>query len=134
MHAFLAGLLFAVGLGLAGMTNPDTVQGFFDVFGTWNPQLALVMVGAIAVNLVAFPKILGRSRRAKAHVQGLPSQSRIDRRLVVGSALFGLGWGAVGVCPGPAIVSVGGGTTLAFVGAMMVGMWVHRRFFEGALS
>jgi len=134
MPAFLSGLLFAAGLGLSGMTRPDIVQGFFDVFGTWNPQLALVMAGAVGVNLLAFPRILKRDVPFWGDLFHVPTRKDIDKKLIGGAALFGLGWGAVGLCPGPALVSLGGGATVLFVFAMVVGMWAHKRFVEGALT
>ena len=130
MPAFLSGLLFAAGLGLSGMTQPDVVQGFFDVFGTWNPQLALVMLGAVGVNLIAFPLILRRDAPLASSAFHVPTGSSLDVKLVCGAVLFGLGWGAVGICPGPALVSLSGGSTLLFVAAMAAGMWMHKRIFQ----
>jgi hypothetical protein len=121
--AFACGLVFAVGLALAGMTNPAKVVGFLDVTGAWDPSLAFVMGPALAVSAVAWRV----SRRAAAPVLGgtfpEPPSGGIDARLVVGAVIFGIGWGASGYCPGPAIVSaavVPGAP--AFVAAMLVGM------------
>ncbi|MBS0453818.1 MAG: hypothetical protein JSS14_21165 [Proteobacteria bacterium] len=122
---FFVGLLFGWGLLLSGMTDPGKVQGFLDLFGHWDPSLALVMGGAIAVGVFAFA--LAR-KRASTFFLGdairLPSSSEIDKRLVAGSLIFGAGWGLAGFCPGPAIVSMaaGQGKAVVFVAAMLVGM------------
>lgn len=124
VSALGAGLLFGVGLVVSGMVNPRNVVGFLDVAGRWNPNLAAVMVGAIAVHAVALR--LGRRRRPFALDRG----PWLDARLVGGAAIFGVGWGLAGYCPGPAIVSLGFGTApaWAFVGAMILGV----RLGEGA--
>jgi hypothetical protein len=120
-------VLFAIGLGVAGMTNPNKVMSFLDVTGNWDPSLGLVMASAIAVHVVA----VVWSRRAKKPIWGdsfaIPKGSRIDARLLIGAAIFGLGWGAVGYCPGPAVVSLArpSGATLLFVGSMLIGMFVY---------
>ena len=124
--AFLAGLTFGIGLIIAGMTDPAKILGFLDVAGNWDPSLALVMAGAIAVGLIAF----ALARRRISSALGLPMQSSaggtIDVRLVGGSLVFGLGWGLAGFCPGPAIVALGAGYGKAavFVAAMLAGMGV----------
>ena len=131
MHlvAFLSGLLFALGLGLSSMTNPAKVIAFLDVFGHWDPSLAFVMIGAVGVHLVFALRVRRPAARPvlAAHFV-LPTSKTMDKRLVVGSALFGLGWGAAGFCPGPAVVSVVTLTpnTLLFVSAMIVGMLLHK--------
>ncbi|WP_457425430.1 DUF6691 family protein [Roseateles sp. P5_E7] len=115
--AAIAGLVFGLGLIVSGMVFPAKVLGFLDLAGAWDPSLALVMAGAIAVGLPAF----AWARRAKLK---LPDSTRIDRRLVGGSLLFGIGWGLAGLCPGPALVLAGLGDAkaLGFVAAMLVGM------------
>ncbi|WP_458766016.1 DUF6691 family protein [Cupriavidus basilensis] len=119
-----SGLVFGLGLILAGMANPDKVLGFLDLAGRWDPSLALVMGGAIAVGVVAF----GIARRRAVSLLGLPMQlpapRRIDRRLLGGSLLFGVGWGLAGICPGPALVLLGAGAWqgAVFVLAMLAGM------------
>ena len=115
--AAIAGLVFGLGLIVSGMVFPAKVLGFLDLAGAWDPSLALVMAGAIAVGLPAF----AWARRAKLK---LPDSTRIDRRLVGGSLLFGIGWGLAGLCPGPALVVAGLGDVkaLGFVAAMLAGM------------
>lgn len=121
---FLAGFLFALGLGVAGMTNADKVIGFLNLAGDWDPSLAFVMVGAIATHLVFYTLIVKRMSPVFAKSFLIPSRKDIDLRLVVGSAIFGIGWGLGGFCPGPGVVAT---TTLApqalvFTAAMLIGM------------
>jgi len=122
--AFLIGLLFGTGLLLSGMANPQKVLGFLDLAGAWDPTLPLVMAGAVAVGIVAFRVVAHR----KASLLGLPLRIPagwpLDGRLLSGSALFGIGWGLVGICPGPAVVALGAGQpkAAAFVLAMLAGM------------
>lgn len=123
-NAFLCGLIFGLGLILSGMANPAKVLGFLDLAGHWDPSLAFVMAGAIALGTVGFA--LARARRVSvlgAPMQ-LPTTTRIDLRLVGGSLLFGVGWGLAGFCPGPALVNAGSGEPRAwlFVAAMLAGM------------
>ncbi|MDR7307436.1 YeeE/YedE family protein [Rhodoferax saidenbachensis] len=122
--AFAVGLLFGLGLILAGMTDPSKVLGFLDLAGAWDPSLAFVMGGAILVGLGAFALAKRRSANFLGGPMQLPTTTVIDRRLVVGSMLFGAGWGLAGFCPGPAIVSLGAGQSKAalFVLAMVAGM------------
>lgn len=123
---FLAGLLFGLGLMLAGMTDPSKVLAFLDLAGAWDPSLALVMGGGIAVGLGAFAVAKGRSKALLGSAIFLPQATVIDRRLLGGSALFGVGWGLAGFCPGPALVSLGLGDAKVwvFVAAMVAGMLV----------
>ncbi|OYQ39429.1 hypothetical protein CHU94_18870 [Rhodoferax sp. TH121] len=123
---FLAGLLFGLGLMLAGMTDPSKVLAFLDLAGAWDPSLALVMGGGIAVGLGAFTLAKGRSKTLLGSAIFLPQATVIDRRLLGGSALFGIGWGLAGFCPGPALVSLGLGDAKVwiFVAAMVAGMLV----------
>src|SRR5450755_3634709 len=122
--AFVAGLVFGLGLIVAGMVNPAKILGFLDIAGMWDPSLALVMVGAIAVGLVAFALARRRTMSALGLPMQLPSQRTVDARLVGGSLVFGIGWGLAGFCPGPAIVALGAGYAKAavFVAAMLLGM------------
>lgn len=123
---FLVGLIFGVGLILAGMTDPGKVLGFLDLAGAWDPSLALVMGGAIAVGVFAFTLTKNRSRSFLGATLRMPTQQRIDRRLILGSLLFGAGWGLAGFCPGPALVSMAAGQNKAilFVGFMLIGMLI----------
>ncbi|TQK11651.1 DUF6691 family protein [Herbaspirillum sp. SJZ107] len=124
--AFLAGILFGSGLILSGMTNPAKVLAFLDLAGPWDPSLAFVMVGAILVAAIGFRFAGQRGRSLFGGKLHLPGAVGIDRRLLLGSLTFGVGWGLVGYCPGPAIaaLAVGGRPTLMFVGAMIAGMAV----------
>ena len=124
---FLTGLLFGLGLILSGMTDPGKVIGFLDLAGAWDPSLALVMGGAIAVGFFAFAMAKQRGIAVLGGAMQLPPSRAIDRRLVIGSLVFGVGWGLAGFCPGPALVSVGAGQlpALVFTLAMLAGMAVH---------
>ena len=124
LSSFLVGLIFGIGLILAGMTNPAKVIGFLDITGTWDPSLAFVMGGAILVAIVAFRFAKKRTTNFLGGAMRLPTSDMIDKRLVIGSLLFGAGWGLAGFCPGPAITSIGTGNSKAviFVIAMIVGM------------
>jgi uncharacterized membrane protein YedE/YeeE len=130
---FVVGLLFGLGLILAGMTDPSKVLGFLDLAGTWDPSLALVMGGAILVGVGAFALAKKRTTSLLGGAMHLPTSRDIDRRLVGGSLVFGAGWGLAGFCPGPAIVSLGAGQPKAavFVLAMLAGMacfeWTESR-------
>lgn len=123
---FFVGLLFGVGLILAGMTDPSKVLGFLDLAGNWDPSLALVMGGAILVGLGAFATARKRTTSFLGGAMHLPTSKDIDKRLIVGSLLFGAGWGLAGFCPGPAIVSLGAGQPKAvvFMLAMLAGMGI----------
>lgn len=127
--ALLSGLLFGAGLFISGMTNPAKVLGFLDVAGTWDPSLAFVMGGALGVNALAFAATRRRVRPLYTESFSLPTLLAVDRELVVGAALFGVGWGLVGLCPGPALASLwrGDPQVYAFVAAMTAGMWLDGR-------
>jgi uncharacterized membrane protein YedE/YeeE len=127
LAAFLVGLLFGAGLLVSGMTDPFKIIGFLDIAGLWDPSLAFVMIGAVVVGLIAF-RLAGR--RAAPLLGGemrLSTARTVDRRLVLGSLTFGIGWGLAGFCPGPAVVAVGAGYVQAavFVGAMVAGMALY---------
>ncbi|MCL2160720.1 MAG: YeeE/YedE family protein [Betaproteobacteria bacterium] len=124
--AALAGVIFGIGLLLSGMANPGKVLGFLDLAGHWDPSLAMVMAGAIAVGVVGFTVAKRRSHSLLKLPMQLPTATAIDRRLVIGSALFGIGWGLAGVCPGPALVTLAMGVpqAIVFVVAMLAGMWL----------
>jgi uncharacterized membrane protein YedE/YeeE len=128
--ALIAGFVFAIGLGISGMTDPRKVIAFLDVTGAWDPSLALVMMSAIGVHAVAARWARGRARPILADSFALPVRRSIDGRLILGAALFGAGWGTAGFCPGPAIVALAGLSAGAFVfsGAMIVGIALYRWF------
>lgn len=121
--ALLAGLVFGIGLILAGMVDPAKVLGFLDLAGAWDPSLALVMGGAIAVGIPTFWLAKGRSTSACGNTMQIPTQSAITPRLIVGSVMFGAGWGLAGLCPGPALVTAATGnlSAIVFVAAMLTG-------------
>lgn len=129
---FIVGLLFGLGLLLSGMADPGKVLGFLDVFGSWDPSLAFVMGGAIAVGFFAFAMAKKRTTTFLGTALHLPKSSQIDKRLLIGALLFGAGWGLAGFCPGPGLVSLasGQGKAAVFVAAMIVGMvlfeWLDR--------
>jgi uncharacterized protein len=122
--SFAAGLLFGTGLIVAGMANPAKVLGFLDVFGAWDPSLALVMAGAVAVGAAAFALMRKKTRTLLGAPVRLPGARKVDRRLVVGSLVFGSGWGLAGICPGPALVLAAQASAkgLVFFAAMLAGM------------
>jgi uncharacterized membrane protein YedE/YeeE len=128
--SFLSGALFAAGLGVAGMTNPAKVMAFLDVTGAWDPSLAFVMVGAIAVYAVAFRLAIRRPAPLLAEAFSLPKKGDLDAPLIAGAALFGAGWGLAGYCPGPAITSLATGApgVFLFVASMLAGMVIHRAY------
>lgn len=130
LAAGVAGALFGAGLLVSGMTQPARVIGFLDVTGSWDPSLAFVMGGAVGVYAAAFRWIRRRRRAPWFDVQlHLPARRDIDLPLILGAALFGIGWGLGGLCPGPGIVSAASGslTGLAFVAAMLAGMHAQHR-------
>jgi uncharacterized protein len=124
LTALLAGLLFGLGLLLSGMANPAKVLGFLDLAGAWDPSLALVMIGAIAVGYPAFAWAKLRRQSLLGAPLRLPTARELDRRLIAGSLLFGVGWGIAGICPGPALVGLAAGywQMALFVVAMLAGM------------
>lgn len=130
--SFFAGLLFSVGLVISGMTNPNIVIGFLDLFGDWDMRLLFVMGGAVGVNILFFRFILKRERPLLSQSFSLPTAKDIDKNLILGSAMFGVGWGIMGICPGPGIVNLVTGEPLflAFVGCMLVGMGIHKFLFD----
>lgn len=127
LTSFVSGLLFAIGLGISGMTRPVKVIGFLDFFGAWDASLALVMVGAIAVYFVAYRISTGMRAPLFASKFGLPTLSDLDLKLILGAAIFGVGWGLGGFCPGPALTSLASGAApiLVFVVAMVLGMYLY---------
>ena len=122
--ALLSGLLFGIGLIFSGMSDPSKVIGFLDISGSWDSSLAFVLGGAVLVGLLVFPFASKRSKSILGEIMHLPTATQIDRRLVLGSVTFGVGWGLAGYCPGPALASLaqGGLKPLLFVVAMLLGM------------
>jgi uncharacterized membrane protein YedE/YeeE len=130
LAALLAGLLFGLGLIVSGMANPAKVLAFLDISGNWDPSLAFVMAGALLAGAIAFRYAGKRQRTLLGGPLSLPTSRDVDRRLVLGSLAFGVGWGLAGYCPGPAIASLatGGSKPWLFFIAMLAGM----ALFEGA--
>jgi hypothetical protein len=131
--AFLGGALFGVGLAIAGMTQPAKIIGFFDFFGSWDPSLAFVMLGAIVVYTPVYRwAIRTWQRPIWAPAFSLPTRKDIDARLIVGSGIFGVGWGLGGYCPGPALTSIGAGSQEAFTfgASMLLGVGVYQLFMR----
>lgn len=129
--SFIVGLLFAIGLGVSGMTQTHIVRGFLDVFGTWDWHLMGVMIGAIGVHAITYQLILKRKTPLLESKFYIPNRTDLDKKLIWGAALFGLGWGWAGICPGPGIVALASGNTniMLFVLSMIVGM-VLFKFIE----
>jgi uncharacterized membrane protein YedE/YeeE len=132
--AFAAGLLFGLGLSLGGMTQPAVVLGFLDIFGAWDPRLVFVMAGAVLTTAIGYRLVLRRSRPLLAERFQWPTSRRIDTRLIGGAALFGIGWGIAGYCPGPALASLGAGVSalLVLVACMIAGWWLAARLLPPA--
>jgi len=133
---FLSGLLFGLGLIVSGMINPGKVIGFLDVFGQWDPSLAFVMAGAVAVTFVGFRFILKQNSPRFAATFSLPTRTDIDTPLVIGPILFGLGWGLVGLCPGPALVALTATpkTIWLFFVSMLAGIYAVKHYRQRTLS
>lgn len=127
--ALITGLFFGWGLALSGMMDPLTVLAFLDVAGAWNPSLAFVMGGAVGVTVVGFQLLKRRTAPVCGDLFHLPQNKAIDRRLLTGAALFGIGWGLAGYCPGPALAGLLAGNTETWVvvPAMLAGAWLQRR-------
>lgn len=128
LAAFVAGLIFAIGLALSGMTQPGKVTAFLDLFGNWDPSLAFVMMGAIGVYSFLYRLIRHRAAPLYAPAFSVPTRSDLDTRLIGGAALFGIGWGLSGFCPGPAVTSLASGqwSVIVFVAAMVAGMALYQ--------
>ncbi len=138
MHFFVnfaLGLLFGIGLVVSGMANPAKVLNFLDLFGTWDPSLAFVMGGAVLVGFLGYRMVFARDKPLAAPAFVVPTRQDIDRSLLIGPAIFGIGWGLGGFCPGPALtsLSLGAPGTLVFVPAMLIGMAVARAIAERSL-
>ena len=131
IFAFIFGGLFAIGLMFSGMSNPEKVLNFLDIFGSWDASLAFVMMGAIAVAFIPF-QILSKQKAPKTVFKEpieLPKNTQIDTRLVLGSAIFGIGWGLAGICPGPSLTLIGLGhyQALYFIFAMIIGVFIFNK-------
>lgn len=126
--AFVAGSIFGLGLTVSRMIDPAKVLGFLDIAGAWDPSLALVMAGALAVMAIAFRIVTGRSAPIVGQAFQIPTRRDVDSRLVTGAVMFGVGWGLVGFCPGPAIsgLALGRYEVIVFVLAMLAGMAAQR--------
>ncbi len=126
--SLFCGLIFGLGLLISGMANPQKVLGFLDITGLWDPSLILVMAGAILAAFLPFQWAKNQSRSLLGQTMQLPDKTQIDRPLIVGSLLFGIGWGLAGICPGPAIVLLGLKqiNAIYFVLAMLAGMWIFQ--------
>jgi len=130
LASLISGLVFGLGLIVSGMANPAKVLGFLDLAGPWDPSLALVMAGAVAVGVVGFAVARHRTTSFLGAAMKLPTARNVDRRLVLGSVMFGIGWGIAGFCPGPGLVALGMGERKAavFVAAMLAGMVLFALF------
>ncbi len=124
LSAAISGIIFGIGLALAGMLNPAKVAGFLDIFGLWDPSLMLVMAGGIAVNAAGYFLFLRSGKPLFASSFSLPEARQIDKKLIIGSVLFGVGWGLAGLCPGPVVASIGLDplSILPFLAVMLAGL------------
>ena len=127
--AFVFGGLFSIGLMLSGMSNPAKVTGFLDLFGTWDPSLAFVMIGAILVAFIPFQKAIRKPITVFNEPIELPQNTQLDQKLLSGAFIFGIGWGIAGICPAPAFTLIGLGyyQAMYFIIAMLAGVFIHRR-------
>lgn len=128
LMGYVAGLLFGLGLALAGMTDPSRVLGFLDIFGAWDPTLMFVLGGAVVTTFIGYRLVFRQERPMIGETFQLPTRQDLDVRLVGGAALFGIGWGLSGYCPGPAIASIAGLTAplMAMLAAMVAGWFLAR--------
>lgn len=131
LWAFIFGGIFSVGLMLSGMSNLKKILDFLDLFGQWDPSLAFVMLGAIAVTFIPFQKAVHNPAPKTVYGDAidLPKNNKIDSKLVTGSLIFGIGWGIAGICPAPSLTLIGLGhyQAIYFIAAMMIGMLIHRK-------
>ncbi|WP_447505524.1 DUF6691 family protein [Acinetobacter pittii] len=133
IFAFSFGSLFSLGLMISGMSNPEKVLGFLDIFGQWDISLMFVMLGAIAVAFIPFQKAIKTPKTLFNEQIQLPTNTQIDQRLIVGAFIFGIGWGIEGICPAPALTLIGLGhfEALYFIVAMLLGMFIYRILNKG---
>ena len=136
LTSFVSGIVFALGLGISGMTRPIKIIGFLDFFGNWDPSLAFVMIGAICVYFVAYRWSRKMASPVLVAKFSLQTRSDLDGRLILGAAIFGAGWGLGGFCPGPAITALASGAApiAVFVAAMAAGMYLYRLITEMSMS
>lgn len=133
LSAFVCGTVFALGLGMAGMTQPEKILGFLDLTGSWDPSLMLVMGGAVGVTFTLFPQVFKRGAPVWGNGFDLPTRKYVDARLIGGAAIFGIGWGLSGYCPGPAVVSLVTADAGVWVfaacllGGLAIGRWLNTR-------
>lgn len=134
VFAYVTGLIFGLGIAISGMANPAKVLNFFDPAGTWDPSLAFVMGGALMVTFIGYRLVLGWNAPAFADQFSLPTRTQIDARLLGGAAIFGIGWGIVGFCPGGALPALGTGQieVVIFVAAMTAGIFATRLVQDGS--
>lgn len=134
--SFLSGFLFSIGLGISGMTQPHIVRGFLDIFGSWDPKLIGVMLGAIAVHAIAYRLTMNRTSPVLDTSFKLPTKKDVDKRLFFGAIIFGLGWGWVGICPGPGLVALLSGDLrfILFIGSLIIGMLIFQFVDRNYLS
>ena len=127
LFAFIFGSIFALGLMISGMSNPVKVLSFLDILGEWDISLMFVMIGAIAVAFIPFQKAIRHPRTILGETIALPQNRQIDKKLIIGAVLFGIGWGIAGICPAPALTLIGLGYTQIwyFIIAMLIGMFLH---------
>ena len=128
LSAFIVGLIFGVGIAISGMINPAKVLNFFDIAGTWDPSLIFVMGGALVTTFIGYRLVLRRDAPLVESTFQLPTSRDIDMRLIGGSAVFGIGWGIAGFCPGAAVPALGSGKweVAVFVAALLAGLWTAR--------
>lgn len=136
LSSFFIGILFALGLGLSGMTQPQNVISFLDIFGQWDGALAFVMIGAISTHFYLLKVILNQKKPLLADRFHNPQKTQIDKKMVMGASLFGIGWGLVGYCPAPAVVALATGTLqpLLFVISMVIGMMTYQFIVKRYIS
>lgn len=129
LSTYLIGLIFGVGISISGMANPAKVLNFFDIAGTWDPSLIFVMGGALVTTFIGYKLVFGRSTPVFEGAFSVPSNRRLDARLIGGSAVFGIGWGIAGFCPGGALPALGTGRweVFAFTAALIVGIFLAKR-------
>jgi uncharacterized protein len=132
VFAFIFGSLFALGLMISGMSNPEKVLGFLDIFGQWDISLMFVMVGAIAIAIIPFQKAIRNPKTLFGEKISLPTNTQIDKKLILGAVIFSVGWGIAGICPAPAITLIGLGYSEAwyFIASMLLGIFIHRLWAE----